>query len=106
MIVEYVRYKIDEPRREEFEAAYLRAAGPLAASSHCLGYELTRCVEAPELYILRIHWDSLEGHMQGFRKSQEFRAFLKEIRPYVDDIEEMQHYEQTGMRSESFVHAS
>jgi quinol monooxygenase YgiN len=97
MIVEYVRYTIDEARAEVFEAAYAQAAAALEASPHCLAYELSRCVEAPESYVLRIEWDSVEGHMQGFRRSAEFQAFFVAIRPYVGDIAEMRHYALTGV---------
>ena len=92
MIVEYTRYKIDEQRRGTFEKAYEKAVEPLAASSHCLAYELSHCTEAPEHYVLRIEWDSEEGHLKGFRSSPEFRSFFASIQPYVKDIEEMRHY--------------
>jgi truncated hemoglobin YjbI len=52
-------------------------------------------VEQPELYVLRISWDSLDGHLKDFRSSDQFREFFAEIRPYVDAIEEMQHYNPT-----------
>jgi hemoglobin len=97
VVVEYIRYTIGADEREAFEAAYARAAGPLAASPHCLAFELSRGVEEPEHYILRIEWDSLEGHMEGFRSSPEFRAFFAEIRPYVQAIDEMKHYERTAV---------
>ena len=93
MIVEYTRYKIDEQRRGSFEKAYKKAIEPLAASSHCLAFELSHCTEAPEYYVLRIEWDSEEGHLRGFRSSPEFRSFFASIQPYVKDIEEMRHYQ-------------
>src|SRR5919106_7070616 len=99
MIAEYIRYTIDEQRREAFEAAYEIAARALADSPHCVGYELSRCVEDPGAYILRIEWDSAEGHLEGFRKSEQFGTFLGHVRPYLDDIEEMRHYELTAVRS-------
>ena len=95
MIVEYVRYEIEEERGPEFEAAYAQAAAALDASPSCLAYELSRCVEAPASYILRIEWDSIEGHMQGFRRGPEFPGFFAAIRPYVGDIAEMRHYART-----------
>lgn len=95
MIVEYIRYELAEGRGAELEAAYGRAAASLDASSHCLAYELTRCVDAPGSYILRIEWDSAEGHMQGFRRGPEFPAFLAAIRPYIGEIAEMRHYALT-----------
>jgi quinol monooxygenase YgiN len=92
MIVEYLRYSIDEERRPAFEAAYERAEQPLVASPHCLRYELAQCVDEPGAYTVRIEWDSAEGHLQGFRRSAGFREFFEAVRPFVDDIEEMRHY--------------
>jgi hemoglobin len=90
--VEYIRYRIDEPRRGAFIAAYREAVAALDDSEYCLGYQLTQCEEEPDRFILRIRWTSTEDHLQGFRPSEAFRRFLPPIRPYVDDIEEMQHY--------------
>ncbi|GAB2490651.1 antibiotic biosynthesis monooxygenase family protein [Streptosporangium sandarakinum] len=90
MIVEYIRYRVPDPG--EFEAAYQRAVVPLGKSPWCLDYELSKCTEAADAYILRIVWTSEEDHMQGFRRSEFFGEFFTEIRPYVSDIEEMRHY--------------
>ena len=98
MIVEYVRYTIPEGRGEAFVQAYAEASAPLTASAHCLAYELSVCAEDPGSYVLRIEWDSAEGHMQGFRRSPEFGAFFAAIRPFVGDITEMRHYEPTAVR--------
>ncbi len=99
MIVEYIRYEIDEPRRAAFEEGYAAAQAALRASPHCLGWELARCAEDPGQYVLRIEWDSAEGHLQGFRRGPEFRSFFAAIGPYVDAIQEMRHYEPTSVRS-------
>jgi hemoglobin len=92
MMVEYTRYKIDEARREAFEAGYKRAVASLEASSHCLAYELSHCTEDAGRYILRIEWDSEQGHLKGFRTSPEFKSFFALVQPYLKDIEEMRHY--------------
>ena len=104
MIVEYIRYKLNklaEESRESvlssFEAAYRAASSSLDASAHCLGYELSRCVEEQDRYILRIEWDSVEGHLTGFRRAPEFAPFLAAIKPYISQIEEMQHYALTSI---------
>jgi hemoglobin len=106
MIVEYVRYRLKDGEASDFEAAYARASETLAASPHCLSYELARSKKEPERYILRIQWDSPEGHLQGFRKSEAFSRFFAEIKPYVSEIEEMEHYERTRVRSESLCDAA
>ncbi len=97
MIIEYIRYQIAAHEQHAFEAAYRQAELGLLSSPHCLGYELSRCVEESASYILRIEWDSAEGHLQGFRQSGDFRTFFQSIRPYVNDITEMRHYEVTDI---------
>jgi quinol monooxygenase YgiN len=97
MVVEYIRYRIPDERQARFEAAYRDAAGPLDASEHCLAYELSHGVEEPDRYILRIEWDSVEGHEQGFRRSPEFQTFFAAVKPFVDEIEEMRHYDVTSI---------
>jgi heme-degrading monooxygenase HmoA len=99
MVVEYIRYRIPDERRERFENAYRDAAGSLDSSENCLAYELSHGVEEPERYILRIEWDSLEGHEQGFRGSPEFQPFFAAVRPFLDEIEEMDHYGVTSIAS-------
>ncbi|MEV5750882.1 antibiotic biosynthesis monooxygenase [Actinoallomurus sp. NPDC052308] len=97
MIVEYIRYRVPAERCDDFEAAYARAAVPLATAPQCVEYELTRCVDEPESYILRIVWTSADDHLTGFRNSENFTAFFAEIRPYVEQIEEMRHYRRTAV---------
>lgn len=93
--VEYIRYRIALDDQLAFEDAYLRASEALAASPECIDYELARCEEEPERYILRIRWTSIAAHLNGFRKGEHFPAFFGAIRPYVTAIEEMQHYHVT-----------
>ena len=100
MVIEYVRYKIPADQADQFIAAYATAGEALRKSSHCRGFELSRCTEEPTSFILRIEWDSLDGHLNGFRKSAEFRDFLASVRPFIGDIEEMRHYERTVVQSQ------
>jgi quinol monooxygenase YgiN len=97
MVVEYIRYQIPTSDSDAFEHDYDLAQTSLAASPHCLGYEVTRCIEDPEIYVVRIEWDSVGGHMNEFRGSQEFRDFYANVRPYVDRILDMRHYELTDI---------
>jgi quinol monooxygenase YgiN len=96
MIVEYIRYQIPQDEAPAFEDAYRSAAASLEASPHCDRYEVTRCSEEPAAYTVRIEWDSAEGHLKGFRGSPEFGSFLAAVRPYIDKIEEMRHYDVTS----------
>jgi quinol monooxygenase YgiN len=98
MIVEYIRYRVDPSHAAEFIRAYEAASQSLRESPHCFGYELTQCMEAPESYVLRIMWDSADGHIKGFRTSAQFKPFFAAVQPFVNDIEEMRHYELTPLR--------
>jgi heme-degrading monooxygenase HmoA len=93
-MIEIIRYTIAAGQEAAFEGAYAEAGAHLTASPHCLGYQITRCLEEPQRYIVRIEWDSLDGHLQGFRRSPAFRPFFALVRPFFDAIEEMQHYEE------------
>jgi quinol monooxygenase YgiN len=99
MILEYIRYVIPPERGDEFVAAYRSASSVLDGSEHCLGYELSRGIEEPENWILRINWDSREGHEQGFRSSPGFRSFFEAVRPFFEDVQEMKHYQPTEVAS-------
>jgi heme-degrading monooxygenase HmoA len=92
-IVEYVRYDLPAGRRAAFEAAYARVGGLLSASPHCLGWELRRSVEEPGHYVVRIEWDSLAGHIRGFRESAPFQAFFGELSVFAEFRQEMEHFE-------------
>jgi quinol monooxygenase YgiN len=99
MVVEYIRYKIDPGRTDEFIDAYRRGGELLDASPHCLRWEAARSVDDPEKQVVRIEWDSAEGHIQGFRQSADFKPFLDATKPFFQDIEEMTHYEVTASGS-------
>ena len=95
MVIEYIRYEITDP--EPFLLGYEKARAALDTSPHCLSYELSRCTEEPTSFILRIEWESAEGHLQGFRKSPEFARFLAAVRPFIENIREMRHYALTSI---------
>ena len=100
VIVEYIRYKIPSEKYSEFEVAYNKAQDSLKKSPNCLRYEVSHYVEEPNYYVVRIEWDSQEGHLKGFRAGPEFQTFLEAVRPFFNNIEEMLHYELTRIKGE------
>lgn len=95
MIFEYIRYTIPAERSLEFESAYEQAAESLRSAPQCLGYHLSRCTEDPTSYILQIEWTSQEDHLKGFRQSDQFKSFFRDVQPFLQQITEMRHYEPT-----------
>jgi quinol monooxygenase YgiN len=104
MIIEYIRYEASDA--DALLRAYERARSSLDASPHCLAFEMTRCAEAPSTFVIRIEWESSEGHLKGFRKSPEFTAFFEAVRPFMPEILEMRHYELTNVVARKRFEAS
>ena len=92
--IEIIRYNVPDDQQENFEKSYARAGEHLKASPYCLGFEVIRGVEERNKYIVRIHWTSVDDHLQKFRNSEEFRSFFALIRGFYNNIEEMKHYEK------------
>ena len=92
MVVEYIRYEIPGARHQEFLTAYNAAARQLDASANCLTYEIAQGIEEPDHFIVRIEWDSLEGHEHGFRNGPQFGPFFAGVKPFFPAIQEMRHY--------------
>ncbi|WP_027943667.1 antibiotic biosynthesis monooxygenase family protein [Amycolatopsis taiwanensis] len=93
MVVEYIRYTVPIERAAEFEQAYQTASQVLDTDPHCLSYEIARGIEEPQNWVVRIEWDSVTGHEQGFRTSPGFAEFFAAVRPFFDEIQEMKHYD-------------
>lgn len=99
MIIEYIRYEMPRDSVVGFIEAYEGAAFHLQTSPNCLAFELSLGVEEPGRCIVRIEWDSVEGHERHFTSSEGFTQFIEEIRPWLGYIVEMGHYEATAVRS-------
>jgi quinol monooxygenase YgiN len=98
MVVEYIRYTIEDPARQKaLIDSYRQAANSLDAAPECLAYELSQCEEEPSSLVLRIEWESTNAHLNGFRKGPHFRGFFAVIGDYVKAITEMRHYEVTNV---------
>ena len=95
MITEYIRYELTKHSADQLVSAYESAGEHLRAAPECLGYELSRCEEQQNALILRILWTSTSDHLNGFRKGPHFPPFLALIRPFIDEIAEMRHYQPT-----------
>jgi quinol monooxygenase YgiN len=93
VVVEYIRYTVPAEEAAALEDAYAVAATILTADDHCLRFEVGRGIEHPSRYVVRIEWDSVEGHEEGFRRSPRFPDFFGAVKPFYDNIEEMTHYE-------------
>jgi quinol monooxygenase YgiN len=93
MVIEYIRYVIPAARHAEFLAAYASAAYELRAAPQCHRHEISQGIEEHDNYIVRIEWESMEGHLSGFRGGPRFPGFFDKVKPFFADIREMKHYD-------------
>jgi hemoglobin len=47
--------------------------------------------------VVRIEWTSLSDHEQGFRHSAGFGTFFAAVKPFLEQIEEMEHCDLTAV---------
>lgn len=96
MIVEFAMLTIRAGAEAQFEAVFPKAARVLAASHGYRSHELRRSIEAPNRYMLRIEWATLEDHTVGFRKSPAFAEWRECIGPYFDLPPVVEHFRAVG----------
>jgi quinol monooxygenase YgiN len=92
VVIEYIRYTVPSARSAEFVQAYTTASAALEQDPHCLGWEIAQGVEEPEHFVVRLEWDSVEGHEQNFRGGPHFGEFFAAVQPFFSEIQEMKHY--------------
>jgi heme-degrading monooxygenase HmoA len=91
-VIEYIRYEFPPGATDQFEAAYQAVGGLLTESPRCVAWELARGVENPGSFVVRIEWDSIEGHEEGFRKSPAYQLFFGTLSAFSAQRLEMAHY--------------
>lgn len=97
MIIEIATITTAQGKEQAFIDGFGKAQGYLSQCQHCLRYQLTRCIEQPGRFILRIEWDSLEGHTEKFRGSPEYAQFRELLYPHYAAPPEILHYEELAL---------
>jgi quinol monooxygenase YgiN len=92
MVLEYVRYKIPQEKRETFISNIKQASKIMKDSAFVLYTELTNSIKEEENFIWRIEWTSIEDQLNGFRNSKEFERFFRLVQPFLNNIQERNHY--------------
>ncbi|MCA1956165.1 antibiotic biosynthesis monooxygenase [Zymomonas sp.] len=81
MIYEFLQIPIKENSEDSFIAAVEKAKPLFLNSPGCEGMTLTRSHEHNGRFCLVIRWESIEAHVEGFRKSDalpQWRALVNE----------------------------
>jgi heme-degrading monooxygenase HmoA len=92
MTLEYAIFDVNPGTEDEFEKAYLATSSVLEQAAGLRGASLSRGVETPNRFILRIEWDSVEAH-EDFRITEEFAKWRTQVGPFFAGRPQAAHYE-------------
>ncbi len=86
MIVEQALLQVWAGQGAAFERALAAARPLIAASPGFVGMEVRRGCEAVETYLLIVHWQSIEDHRDGFRRSDRYDRWRALLHPFYDPM--------------------
>ena len=92
MILEMAVLNVKPGEASEFEAAFARAQVIISSAKGYVSHQLQRCVETPNRYLLLVQWQSLEDHIEGFRKSAAFQEWRRLLHHFYDPFPTVEHY--------------
>jgi heme-degrading monooxygenase HmoA len=94
MILEHALLPVAPGLSADFERALQHALPILRSAPGCLEAEVSRCLEAPDLYLLLVRWRGLEDHDPGFRDSPAYQEWKVLLHPFYDPFPTVQHFER------------
>ena len=93
MILEVVILDVIPGREQEFETAFHEASRIIASMAGYSSHQLQRCLEKQNRYLLLVRWETLEAHTIGFRGSNEYQEWKKQLHHFYDPFPIVEHYE-------------
>lgn len=93
MILEVAILDVIPGKEKEYEAAFAEASGIISSMKGYLSHELKKCVEKENRYILLVHWETLEDHTKGFRKSEEYKEWKALLHHFYDPFPKVEHFD-------------
>lgn len=94
MILELADIRIQPGKQAEFDEAIKRGiAQTIAKAKGYLGHKVQKGVEAPERYLLMVHWATLENHTVDFRGSPAFQSWRGLVGSYFATPPKVEHFE-------------
>jgi len=102
MIVEIADLRIRAGSQVQFEEAIARGVKDvISAAAGFRRFEVQRCIESPERYVLLIEWERLEDHTVGFRGSDAFAHWRAIVGPFFAQPPQVEHFERVmGSRAQ------
>lgn len=94
MILEVAILNVKPNQEAAFERDFAAASVYISGVAGYVYHELQRCVERRSRYILLAHWQTLEAHTEGFRRSPQYLEWKKLLHHYYEPFPTVEHYVQ------------
>ena len=92
MILEVATLDVIPEETEAFVEAFGQAQRIIASMPGYQSHELRRCIEKDNRYLLLVHWDTLEAHTEGFRRSPQYQEWKALLHHFYDPFPTVEHY--------------
>jgi heme-degrading monooxygenase HmoA len=95
MILEIADFRILPGQQAVFEAALLHGLRTVVEQAEGFeDWQVVKCIEEPERYVLQIFWATLEAHTVGFRQGPLFAQWRAIIGPYFAQPPAVAHFDR------------
>lgn len=93
-VYEYATLTIDPERSGDFAAVLPAAERILRSAAGCRSVEFLRAIDRPEVYLLRVGWDSIEDHLERFPASPQAAELAATIGDFFVEAPFVVHFER------------
>lgn len=93
MILEHAPLDVIPGQEIEFEESFGAAKLIISSMPGFRSLRLLRCIEQPNKYLLLVEWDTLEDHMNGFRRSPSYQSWRDLLHHFYDPFPTVLHFE-------------
>jgi len=97
MILEAVMLQVKVGMEAEYEEAFRGASKIISSMKGYISHELQRCMEVEGKYLLLVQWETLEDHIVGFRQSNEYQQWKKQLHHFYDPFPIVEHFEKVQL---------
>ena len=93
MILEIADIRIPPGKQAEFDAAIQRGIETVVSKAKGFRrYQVQKCIESPERYVLHIFWETLEDHTVTFREGPLFAQWRAIVGPFFAAPPLVEHF--------------
>ena len=94
MITEVAILYIKKNESSLFEDAFAKAEIIIGSMKGYIEHELLKCIEETDKYLLIVKWQTIEDHVEGFRKNEKYEEWKKLLHHFYNPFPVVEHYKK------------